>query len=98
VALSLPSAQGGVGPFQYFATEALLKFGVLKSAAAAYSLALHVLLVGPVSLIGVIVLWRSTLPGVRAARRGAIRDPALNADLTAGTTFSSQVQVDDEVI
>jgi uncharacterized protein (TIRG00374 family) len=68
VAMSLPSAQGGVGPFQFFATEALLKFEVAKTAAAAYALALHIFLVAPVSLGGLIVLWRSTLPGSRRAR------------------------------
>jgi uncharacterized protein (TIRG00374 family) len=67
VAMSLPSAQGGVGPFQYFAKEALLKFGVPTSAAAAYALALHLFLVVPVSLAGLAVLWRSTLPGRRPA-------------------------------
>lgn len=68
VAMSLPSAQGGVGPFQYFCTQALLKFEIAKNAAAAYSLALHIFLVVPVSLVGLLVLWRSTLPGARRAR------------------------------
>jgi len=65
VAMSLPSAQGGVGPFQYFATQALTRAGVAQTAAAAYALALHLFLVAPVSLVGVVVLWRSTLPGAR---------------------------------
>jgi len=67
VSLSLPSAQGGVGPFQVFATEALLKFDVPQNDAAAYALALHFFLIVPVSLVGLLVLWRSTLPGVRRA-------------------------------
>jgi uncharacterized protein (TIRG00374 family) len=65
VAMSLPSAQGGVGPFQYFATQALIRAGVAGSEAAAYALALHLFLVAPVSLVGLVVLWRSTLPGAR---------------------------------
>jgi glycosyltransferase 2 family protein len=77
VAMSLPSAQGGVGPFQYFATEALLEFDIARSAAAAYALALHVFLVVPVSLVGLAVLWRSTLPSARRKRRAAA--PALEA-------------------
>jgi uncharacterized protein (TIRG00374 family) len=68
VAMSLPSAQGGVGPFQYFATQALLRAGVAGPAAAAYALALHMFLVAPVSLVGLAVLWRSTLPGARKGR------------------------------
>jgi uncharacterized protein (TIRG00374 family) len=61
VAMSVPSAQGGVGPFQYLAREALGKAGVAGGSAGAYALALHVFLVGPVSLVGLVVLWRSTL-------------------------------------
>lgn len=53
LALSVPSAQGGVGPFQLVAKEALLKFGVATNVAGAYALALHVLLVLPVTVIGV---------------------------------------------
>ena len=68
VAMSLPSAQGGVGPFQYFATQALTRAGVAGPAAAAYALALHLFLVAPVSLVGLVVLWRSTLPGARKQR------------------------------
>lgn len=68
IAMSLPSAQGGVGPFQYFATQALTRAGVAETAAAAYALALHVFLVAPVSLVGLVVLWRSTLPGARKHR------------------------------
>jgi uncharacterized protein (TIRG00374 family) len=61
VSLSLPSAQGGVGPFQLATTKALTKAGVIETAAAAYSLALHIFLIVPVSLVGLVVLWRSTL-------------------------------------
>lgn len=75
VAMSLPSAQGGVGPFQYFATQALVKFEVAAAPAGAYALALHVLLVVPVSLAGLAVLWRAALPW--AARRRVA--PALDA-------------------
>jgi uncharacterized protein (TIRG00374 family) len=74
VALSLPSAQGGVGPFQYVATQALLKFSVAQDAAAAYALALHFFLVVPVSLVGLAVLWRATIAN---ARRSAPAAPAL---------------------
>ena len=57
LALSIPSSQGGVGPFQWVAKEALLKFGVAANAAAAYALALHVLLVAPITLVGLLVFW-----------------------------------------
>jgi hypothetical protein len=80
VSLSLPSAQGGVGPFEVFATEALQKFSIGADAAAAYALALHFFLIVPVSLVGLVVLWRSTLPGARRAEAGA--QPALEAKET----------------
>ena len=63
VSLSLPWAQGGVGAFELLATEALVSFDVFESSAAAYALALHFFLIAPVSLVGLAVLWRSTLPG-----------------------------------
>lgn len=71
VGLSVPLAQGGVGPFQILATEALVKAGVDKAAAAAYALALHFFLIVPVSLVGLAVLWRTTLPSAKAKARAA---------------------------
>jgi hypothetical protein len=68
VSLSLPLAQGGVGAFEVLATEALVEFEVAQNAAAAYSLALHFFLIVPVSLVGLAVLWRSTLSDSRARR------------------------------
>jgi uncharacterized protein (TIRG00374 family) len=57
LALSIPSSQGGVGPFQWAAQKALLRFGVNANAAAAYALALHLLLVVPVTVVGLLVFW-----------------------------------------
>jgi hypothetical protein len=47
------------------AKEALLKFGVATNMAGAYALALHVLLVLPVTLVGLIVF----LPLISRGRR-----------------------------
>jgi uncharacterized protein (TIRG00374 family) len=55
LSLSIPSAQGGVGAFQFVAKEALLKFGIIANVAGAYALALHVLLVVPVTIVGLLV-------------------------------------------
>lgn len=65
VGLSVPLAQGGVGAFQILATEALVRSRVAEAAAAAYALALHFFLIVPVSLVGLAVLWRTTLPAAR---------------------------------
>ncbi len=61
VALSIPAAQGGIGPFDLTATEALAAFSVTGEAVKAYVVALHIFLVAPVSVAGMLVLWRSTL-------------------------------------
>jgi uncharacterized protein (TIRG00374 family) len=58
LALSIPSAQGGVGPFQLVAKEALLRFGIASADAAAFALILHVLIIVPVTLVGVVVFFK----------------------------------------
>jgi hypothetical protein len=75
VSLSLPLAQGGVGLFEVAATEALREFGVADNAAAAYSLALHFFLIVPVSLVGLAVLWRTTVSGRRKPAAPAVEAP-----------------------
>lgn len=72
VGLSVPLAQGGVGPFQILATEALTRAGVVKASAAAYALALHFFLIVPVSLVGLLVLWRTTLSSGRRSTTTAV--------------------------
>jgi hypothetical protein len=70
LSLSVPSAQGGVGPFQLVAKEALEKFGVSANVAGAYALALHVLLVVPVTIVGLLV-FIFMVPRHRAVLRAA---------------------------
>lgn len=57
LSITLPSSQGGVGPFEYFAAQTLLLFGVEAGLATAYVLVLHALLLVPVSLLGLYYLW-----------------------------------------
>jgi len=71
LALSIPFSQAGVGPFQAVTKEALLRFGVGTNAAAAYAIALHIVLVAPVSVAGLLVLW-ATLQSGRALIRPAV--------------------------
>jgi uncharacterized membrane protein YbhN (UPF0104 family) len=75
VGLSVPLAQGGFGAFESLATEALVKSGVRKAPAAAYALALHFFLIVPVSLVGLAVLWRTTIPlSVQSRRKSAVAE------------------------
>jgi uncharacterized protein (TIRG00374 family) len=57
LALSVLASPGGVGPFEVATREVLVFFDVASASASAYALALHVLLLGPVIIVGFILLW-----------------------------------------
>lgn len=68
LAISLPSSQGGIGPFEYFAAATLTLFGVAAATASAYALALHALLLLPVIGLGLALLWMENLSLSEVAR------------------------------
>ena len=57
LAISIPAAGGGVGTFEVAAASTLTILGVDEALAAAYTIALHVALLLPVTLAGIIYLW-----------------------------------------
>lgn len=59
LALSVFASPGGVGPFEVTTREVLVFFGVGSSAASAYALALHALLLAPVIAVGALLIWSS---------------------------------------
>jgi glycosyltransferase 2 family protein len=61
LALSVFASPGGVGPFEVTAREVLTFFGARSADASAYALALHALLLGPVILIGILLIWTSRI-------------------------------------
>jgi hypothetical protein len=61
LAISLPSSQGGIGPFEYFASRTLIIFGVDLAKATAYALVLHAALLLPVIALGLVFLWLENL-------------------------------------
>jgi uncharacterized protein (TIRG00374 family) len=61
LALSILASPGGVGPFEFATQQVLTSFGVMHAHAAAYGLALHALLLGPVILVGFLLLWFSSV-------------------------------------
>jgi hypothetical protein len=69
LAITLPSTSGGIGPFEALAKETLVFVGVGASAAAAYAVALHALLLLPVVAAGLIFLWLINLSLGQALRR-----------------------------
>jgi uncharacterized protein (TIRG00374 family) len=61
LAIAAPSTAGGVGPFEFFAQKALTAFGVGTAAATVYALVLHMLLLIPVVILGILLLWRRNM-------------------------------------
>ena len=61
LAIAAPSTAGGIGPFEFFAREVLVAFGATSAAATAYALALHVLILLPVVIAGLVLLWKNQL-------------------------------------
>jgi uncharacterized protein (TIRG00374 family) len=58
LALSILASPGGVGPFEATTKTILLAFMSNAEAAAAYAIGLHALLLGPVTVVGFILLWQ----------------------------------------
>ncbi len=57
LAVSVPSSQGGIGPFEFFAKQALVFAGVGASVAGAYVVALHAILIVSTTVAGFLALW-----------------------------------------
>ena len=55
--LAVPSSPGGIGPFEFVAAQTLRIFGAELSRATVYAVALHLVLLVPVSLVGLTYLW-----------------------------------------
>ena len=62
LATSVPSAIGGIGPFEIVAQQTLMALGVGASLAGAYSGFVHLIALWlPVNLVGLALLWRGNL-------------------------------------
>ena len=61
LATALPTSQGGIGPFEFFATLTLLAFNIEVNLAGTYVMVLHLVLLVPITLIGLLVLWRDSI-------------------------------------
>ena len=57
LATSLPSSQGGIGPFEFFAIGTLVVLGVPAPVATAYTITMHAALLLPVVVVGLATLW-----------------------------------------
>ena len=74
---AIPNAPANVGTFQFFVVAGLTFFGLDKTAAAAFSLAVFVTLTLPLCLIGFFALTRSglTLSSIRLGIGGSTATP-----------------------
>ena len=57
LAISIPTAGGGIGAFEVAAAATLSLLGAEESAAGAYAILVHVALLAPVTLLGLLYLW-----------------------------------------
>ncbi|MBI4310632.1 MAG: flippase-like domain-containing protein [Chloroflexi bacterium] len=71
LATSLPSSQGGIGPFELFGTATLVVLGAPREIATAYAVVLHAALLLPVTLLGLAYLWAGKQSLVQMVRVGA---------------------------
>ena len=70
LATSVPSFPGGIGPFELFATATLVALGVSAPLATAYTVTLHVALLVPVTLVGLVVAWGQNISLRELVRMG----------------------------
>lgn len=56
LALIVPSASGGIGPFEFFGTATLVALGVPEGTAALYAVTVHVALLLPVTALGAVLV------------------------------------------
>ncbi len=62
LATSIPSAIGGIGPFEVVAQQTLMALGVGASLAGAYGGFVHLVALWlPVNLVGLALLWKNNL-------------------------------------
>ena len=74
---SIPSTGGGIGPFEFFSQATLIFFGVGTAVASAYAVVLHVALLTPVTIVGLVHLWTSDISLGQLARQSQARsEPA----------------------
>ncbi len=62
LAIAAPSTSGGIGPYEFFAREVVVRFGATAAAGTAFALVLHVFVLVPIAVAGFALAW---VQGVR---------------------------------
>jgi len=75
LALTIPAAPGGIGPFDWAGIETLVAFGVDRTLASAYTIVLHVALWFPITVLGAYYFARKGLTwGAAQTEKTQIRE------------------------
>jgi uncharacterized protein (TIRG00374 family) len=74
LALLIPSLPGGIGNFEYFCSRSIAFFGVATAVANAYAIVLHISLLIPLILLGLIFMWVENLSLAQIARSRSVAD------------------------
>jgi uncharacterized protein (TIRG00374 family) len=83
LALTIPAAPGGIGPFDWAGIETLAAFGVERALASAYTIVLHVALWFPITALGAYYFLRKGLTWKEAQRaRGEEGGPLQPSEVT----------------
>ncbi len=71
LAITAPSSQGGIGPFEFFVKQVLIGAAAGEAVAAAYSFAVHAVIIVPATALGLYYLWAMNLSLGVLSRRAA---------------------------
>jgi uncharacterized protein (TIRG00374 family) len=59
--VAVPSTSGAIGPYEFLAREVVVYFGASAAAGTSYAIGVHAFVLLPVTLVGVLLLWRRDL-------------------------------------
>ena len=88
LATAIPSSQGGIGPFELFGSGVLIVLGVEREVATAYILALHVALLVPVTVLGLVYLWngdQSLVHMMRLSTKTTVQEDQRNTECSSAS-------------
>ncbi len=82
LAMAVIMSQGGVGPFEFVTKQTLIPFGVSGSAATAYAIGVHAVILLPVVVLGFYFLWSIGLSLGDVVRISRDEEPVHSAALS----------------
>ncbi|MDA0270906.1 MAG: lysylphosphatidylglycerol synthase transmembrane domain-containing protein [Chloroflexi bacterium] len=78
LAIAAPSTSGGIGPYEFFAREVVVRFGATAAAGTAFALVLHAFVLVPIAVAGFAIAWAQNVR-VGSLRRQAPLEVAAEA-------------------